>query len=454
MINGTLFALCWNTVWIFLFLVIEISSFAPTISSQNHPIRHFNNDFSWHLYGKRKQNRFNSKQPLKQLKLRPILQERLQSQVQIHADTGGTGTDHHHDHVVTVLMVDANNVRGVDGFQLTTHDLIRSLASWRRSMLSSILPISPTGEPSSASYSHICSLSILCMIDHGGQPNAFPLDEENGITLVFAGPNRTADDVMVEDCQWLVAEGQRRRWDLDIFVATSDRELRSRCLLTNKDTNTNHPYDDASVSSHRPIATARSKDKKESVQVYESRQLSNLLKTHWKEQVMVAPPLTTTNETTNTDQSEILDALWNIESTLRSSPSKVMNRRQRRHAQTSEPNEWNVRPLGATNFPESTWQRVLIAERLRRIVLQRQAQSKSTTTSSTVAVQSSIDADATDISFFLSRYQARHNTLSDSSPVDIFEDRRIRQDKYAQIALSRFLDEESKLIHPILLPAK
>jgi hypothetical protein len=54
-------------------------------------------------------------------------------------------------------------------------------------------------------------LSILCIMDHGGRPNAFSVDD--GITLGFAGPNRTADDVMVEDCQWLrrVAAEQLRK---------------------------------------------------------------------------------------------------------------------------------------------------------------------------------------------------------------------------------------------------
>jgi hypothetical protein len=53
------------------------------------------------------------------------------------------------------------------------------------------------------------------------------------------------------------------------------------------------------------------------------------------------------------------------------------------------------------------------------------------------------DDDATpsdEQAFFLSTYQAMHNSFS-GSPVNLLYDQRIRHDKYAQNALSRHLDD-------------
>jgi hypothetical protein len=76
------------------------------------------------------------------------------------------------------------------------------------------------------------------------------------------------------------------------------------------------------------------------------------------------------------------------------------------------------------DFPEKTWHRVLIAERLRQI-LERQ------TSRSSIA---SPDCP-------LSRYQDRHNSFTGSLTIDLFSDLRIRDNCISQHALRRYLSE-------------
>jgi hypothetical protein len=65
-------------------------------------------------------------------------------------------------------------------------------------------------------------------------------------------------------------------------------------------------------------------------------------------------------------------------------------------------------------------------------------------------VESGVKAedDATPLdehTFFLFTYLAMHNSF-DGSPVNLLYDQRIRHDKYAQNALSRYLDDDDKLM--------
>jgi hypothetical protein len=464
-----------------LFLAIEISSFAPTTTTkttQNYP----RCEFSWHLYGKRQKARFNSKQPFR--KRGSSIQDQL---LQAQGNNAGNGTDHH-----VVLMVDANNVRGSEGFQLTTYDLIRVLASWRRSMISILSKDnnndnSSSLDPHETGKSMSMSVSILCMMDHGGRPNAFSLD---GIMLVFAGPNRTADDVMVQDCQWLAvaaaeqqqhqyqqqqqaAGKQSRQQRLDLFVVTNDRQLRSRCLGSNRPTYIANQDTTGSLSTKEASSNSKLNGNGIIVQVFDSLPFSNLLKTHWREEVMVSPlaPEVTTlateqiNHTRTDQQAELWNAISKVESDLRSyqrPPLLLLNRRKRRRqgkvppavaaaaaaAEQQQSNDEcrNVQdrhPLGADEFPEKTWQRVLVAERLRQMLFLAAPSSPSALKNEESVVVEAADATTDEHAFFWSSYQAMHNRIA-GPPVNLCYDQRIRHDNYAQDALSRYLADEEK----------
>jgi hypothetical protein len=479
MVTGTLLALCWSLTILLLFPTVEISSFAPTTTTRttttttttpNHP----RCEFSWRLYGKRQKARFNSKQPCKNRG--SSVQERLLQAAQVKVN--GNDTDHH-----VVLMVDANNVRGTEGFQLTTYDLIRVLASWRRSMISILSKGKENSSLEQQPHEPGMPISILCMIDHGGRPNAVSLD---GIMLVFAGPNRTADDVMVQDCQWLAAaveQQQRQQFAsgkqlkqqrLDLFVVTNDRELRSRCLKANRPSITNQDATSGSRTTKEASSKIKAKMNNNGnavvVQVLDSLPFSGSLKTHWREEAMVTPLTSVTTATEpihNTDQeAELGNAMSKVESDLRSyqrPPLLFLNRRERRRqgrqllptttttTTTADPPSNDdcetvplPRPLGADEFPEKTWQRVLVAERLRRILLPSaktvessvvvEAADSTTTTTATTATTE-------EHAFFWSSYQAMHNSFV-GPPVNLCYDQRIRHDKNAQHSLSRYLADE------------
>jgi hypothetical protein len=252
--------------------------------------------------------------------------------------------------------VDANNVRGVDGFKLTTYDFLRFLTSWRRAI-------------------GVSRDSIVCVMDHGGRPTAFSLD---GIILIFAGPNRTADDVIAHDCRWLTRQGKTS----DVLVITSDAELQSRCVSCN------HEDIDHGV-----------------VQVFSSLHVLALVKRYFKGGTLKE------EEQTDLGMADLLCHLWKLESDIRSYERPSLKKD-------------NGDIIREQDFPEKTWHRVLIAERLRQM-LERQPSRSS------------------DACFVrpLSRYQYMHNRFTGTLTADLFSDLRIRDNCISQRALRRYLNE-------------
>ena len=128
-----------------------------------------------------------------------------------------------------VIIVDSNNVRGVDGFQYTNSDFVQCLSLWSKSMM---------GARGSNVEQSLVAESVLCVIDHGRAPGSFVYD---GMTMVFAGPHQTADDVISNACQWFATNGRFENGSghssddgaasvkCNILVVTNDRELRTRC---------------------------------------------------------------------------------------------------------------------------------------------------------------------------------------------------------------------------------
>jgi hypothetical protein len=128
------------------------------------------------------------------------------------------------------------------------------------------------------------------------------------------------------------------------------------------------------------------------VQVFDSLPFSTLLnKTRWREEAMMVAPLagTAREQINNADQkAESWNAVFKAERCMRSFQRPVLNRQARRRKgqtadqQPSDDEEgWtnSVSPLKADEFPvETTWHGVLVAERLRQMLLQEVQSSSST----------------------------------------------------------------------------
>jgi hypothetical protein len=89
-----------------------------------------------------------------------------------------------------ILLVESNNVRGKEDFQLTNSGLLKKLQWWRRQSFSS-----------DSNSNRTTRMNIVCVMDHGSQAGTFSYE---GLGLVvFAGPNRTADDVIAQATRWM-----------------------------------------------------------------------------------------------------------------------------------------------------------------------------------------------------------------------------------------------------------
>lgn len=99
------------------------------------------------------------------------------------------------------ILIDVENVRGKSGFALTHAQLIQGLIRWSR----------------------VCQLQgrLSLVIDHGSEASALYLDDAQ-LSILFAGPNRKADDVIAQDVRFL---GQ----ELDVIVVTADGGIIDRC---------------------------------------------------------------------------------------------------------------------------------------------------------------------------------------------------------------------------------
>eukprot|EP00547_Thalassionema_nitzschioides_P007703 CAMPEP_0194220700 /NCGR_PEP_ID=MMETSP0156-20130528/29040_1 /TAXON_ID=33649 /ORGANISM="Thalassionema nitzschioides, Strain L26-B" /LENGTH=437 /DNA_ID=CAMNT_0038950843 /DNA_START=137 /DNA_END=1450 /DNA_ORIENTATION=- len=126
-----------------------------------------------------------------------------------------------------ILLVDFNNVRGKSDFALTNQDLLFQLEQWKNAS------------------SSIRRIQIVCVIDHGSRNFAYRFC--NLGLVVFAGPNRTADDVIAKATHWLIVPNREKtmkvdddgvaldsNFDIRVLAVTSDRELKMRCLRINR----------------------------------------------------------------------------------------------------------------------------------------------------------------------------------------------------------------------------
>jgi len=108
-------------------------------------------------------------------------------------------------------VLDFNNIRGKDNFKLSSVACLQRISAW-------VAATSLKGR-------------VLVVIDHGLEASAF---EYQGLHLVFAGAGRTADDVIAALTRRLYAGQPNGQAGLNVVVATSDRELSGRCLAAGK----------------------------------------------------------------------------------------------------------------------------------------------------------------------------------------------------------------------------
>jgi hypothetical protein len=120
-----------------------------------------------------------------------------------------------------VVLVDANNVRGKSDFKLWNCDLLYKLQLWR-------------------CQRQCPSVNVICFVDHGMQPDVFDYNDLG--LVVFAGPNRTADDVIAQATRWWAPSLETTtptpttndKPEVHVFVVTSDGELKQRCMRSNQ----------------------------------------------------------------------------------------------------------------------------------------------------------------------------------------------------------------------------
>lgn len=94
-------------------------------------------------------------------------------------------------------------MRGKSGFELTHADVIHSTSIWAKA------------------YGLEDRVSLL--VDHGSVPSGYYF-KERGLSIIFAGKNMKADDVIVRDVPFCQDKLQR-----DVVVITQDYELMQRC---------------------------------------------------------------------------------------------------------------------------------------------------------------------------------------------------------------------------------
>eukprot|EP00980_Cylindrotheca_fusiformis_P004679 scaffold992_cov116-Cylindrotheca_fusiformis.AAC.14 len=307
-----------------------------------------------------------------------------------------------------ILVVDANNVRGKEDFKMTNSDLLKKLRDWK----SQCYP----------------SLNIVCCIDHGSLPAIFPYD---GLGLVeFAGPNRTADDVIAQSARWFtnasVSDDQRgyeeQNKDLDVFIVTSDGGLRIRCLRAN----------------NRMGNSRKKRQLKENIKVFASPQL--LQSFEQIKSVTIEHDIRPSNSLHMLFEQTVLE----VESDLRmyeqlrppwpSAQAKL-------DAQVAGP--WKCSVLSSNSksefetvpfdfpretFQENTWNRILVAENMRRMMQQLSASSSWSTDS---------------LGQLLTRYQLLHESSlmkRNSHPSTMVFDRRIRYEVSLQLELIQYLE--------------
>mmetsp|Transcript_84426 Transcript_84426/g.168970 ORF Transcript_84426/g.168970 Transcript_84426/m.168970 type:complete len:494 (+) Transcript_84426:252-1733(+) len=283
------------------------------------------------------------KKPHKGKKKRNASVVRAEKELSFIAD-GGEG----------IIFVDCNNVRGVEPkFAETLASFITRLAVW----------------------TELAGLAgrVFCFIDHGLSTEAFRLGP---LVVIFAGPGRTADDIICEDSlaattashqsAQLPMQALKRR---KVAVFTNDRNLTKRLLRP-----------PCSVSS-RQASSVFGQSTSGRVKVHKSGVLAEMLER--------AIPLLQGGVLTLQRFPCVLTPLQRAEERLRISTSNrsldhlVSGREGDSACNGKDGDDGNQRCgkrprsesyqdlVSGASFSEATWQRVLVSELLRRLLVNR-----------------------------------------------------------------------------------
>lgn len=235
----------------------------------------------------------------------------------------------------SLLVVDANNVRGTTAFRWSALDLALLLSNWADQH--ALLADKRAGARPAEEHDRALDRGPLVVCwDHGLVGNFSA--SWRGVSHIFAGPRRSADDLMV-------AEIRRRAHSYPalgaIWLATSDRELASRARAAAAGTPVRvHP-----LTSTRMVNMLLGSNYARSLQVVEGEE----------EMAAVASDAVR-------DESPHVSSYRAHDAALREHAAAA--RRGRRHERKrARVHEGQWQPIA-----EKTWHRVLLAESLRRMV--------------------------------------------------------------------------------------
>lgn len=129
-----------------------------------------------------------------------------------------------------VVIIDVNNVRGVDGFQSGDVTAFCECTKIWADDIARYINATTSGE---------WQLRVLLAVDHGPHEAVYDLPQQirsADVVVSFAGNWLTADDTIVEAVKWFLQDHQWSRLteqsdesNHQLMVVTNDRELRNRC---------------------------------------------------------------------------------------------------------------------------------------------------------------------------------------------------------------------------------
>lgn len=102
----------------------------------------------------------------------------------------------------SVLIIDGDNVRGKTKFMLSKEELLLRVENWL--------------------FMENMQGKVLVVYDHASKQSGYMLD--SGLGVIFAGPDDCADDVIARDVPVF-----HRQFNANVVVVTDDKELRRRC---------------------------------------------------------------------------------------------------------------------------------------------------------------------------------------------------------------------------------
>jgi hypothetical protein len=269
---------------------------------------------------------------------------------------------------------------------------------------------------------------IVVVWDHGACAEAF---EYGGVVQAFAGPRATADDVIAAQVGRVVGAGVRRVW-----VATSDRELMARASFAGGSAGGGADGGGVRIVSSGQFCALLALATPQTMQPTPDGDGTT---------AMAAEPATSAAawaESARVDagvRSALCARLERSESQLRTASHAAQPRKPKRRRARGRAQGPGSAPGVGDRFNERTWHRVVLAERLRRLLAQAQPEA-----ARAAAPQAADAAPQPDrwAAWFVGQYNLAARTAvaqPDTWPPDLTRDRRL--DGEGRAALLAFARE-------------